>query len=294
MLQKTPGSFATSYLAMAVVTVLWAGNFTAGKFATREINPYFIASVRVFLTAVFFAFLLPREERRLAASEWKEFLPLALSGIAVNHVCFATGIQRTLPSHSAIIHALIPVFVTVMAWLFIRERLGIVALGGMALAVAGALVVVMRVPKEERDQALLGDVLTTIGVMAFSFYTVYGRRAIGKMGSLRVVTFAFIFASPVMVPVLAYGVSVQDWGKVTWRGWLALTYMFVAANLICYRLHIFALTRLKAGQVAAFTTLQPAFGITVAVLAGEDHVTAGLVVGSALALLGVTLVQGRR
>jgi drug/metabolite transporter (DMT)-like permease len=283
-----------AYLAIAVVTVLWAGNFTAGKICTREINPYFIASVRVFLSAVIFYGLLAREERKLAASDWKHFVPLALSGIALNHVCFATGILRTLPSHSAIIHALIPVFVTVMAWVLIKERLGGVALAGMVLAVAGALVVVMKAPQEERDQTLLGDVLTTAGVLAFSFYTVYGRRAIGKMGSLRAVTFAFIFACPVMVPVLAYGLYAQDWGLVTWRGWAALAYMFVAANLICYRLHIFALTRLKAGQVAAFTTLQPAIGIGIAVLAGLDQVTLPLLLGSGLALLGITLVQGRR
>src|SRR5262245_15835736 len=95
-----------AYLAIGVVTVLWAGNFTAAKICTREISPYFIASVRVFLTGLIFYLLLPREERKLGPSDWKDFVPLALSGIALNHLCFATGIFRTLPSHSAIIHAL--------------------------------------------------------------------------------------------------------------------------------------------------------------------------------------------
>jgi drug/metabolite transporter (DMT)-like permease len=285
---------ARAYIAISVVTLCWAGNFTAAKICTREISPYFIASVRILATAALFWPLLPRAERRIVRGDWMAILPLALTGIGANHICFAAGMRLTTPSHSAVIHALIPVFVSIVAWIVLREKLAPAGVLGMALAVAGALVVVTGVTRQEIAGTILGDVITTVGILAFSIYTVYGRRVLSSMGRMRAIALAFLFASPIMVPVLVVGVLDTNWAGVTWKGWTSLAYMFVAANLIAYTCHIYALSHLKAGQVAAFTTLQPPIGIGVAVLAGVDHVTTSLLIGAGLALGGVVLVQLRR
>ena len=283
-----------AYLAISVVTLFWAGNFTAGKIATGELDPHFIAAVRVILSACVFYALLPRAERRLERGDWKVILPLAVTGVALNQICFAAGIQRTTPSHSAVIHALLPAIVAVMAWVMIRERLGFLAVAGMATAVGGALLVVFGAAGGERGGTLWGDVLTFCGILAFSFYMVHGRRALEKMGSFRAVTFAFVLGAPLVVPSLVYGILRTDWAGVTWAGWAALAYMFIFANVVCYRLHFFSLSRLKAGQVAVFSDFQPALGIAIAILAGKDRLTLSLAAGAVVALAGIVLVQLRR
>lgn len=284
---------ARAYLAISVVTLLWAGNFTAGKIATEELDPHFIAAVRVLLSAAVFVFLLPPDGRRLRRAEARAILPLALTGVALNQICFAAGIQRTTPSHSAVIHALMPAMVAVMARIMIRERLGTVGTGGMALAVAGALVVVVGATGEEIRGTLAGDLLTFVGVLAFAYYMVHGRRTLGSMGSFRAVAFAFVLGVPFVIPSLAWGLLKTEWSRVTWRGWAALAYMFFFANLVCYSLHFFSLSRLKAGQVAVFSDFQPALGITISILAGKDRLSVPLVTGAVMALLGILLVQFR-
>lgn len=283
-----------AYAAISVVTVLWATNFTVAKFATKEFDPFFIAAFRVFVTSAIFYACLPREQRKFDLADFKAIVPLSLTGILGNHVFFASGIKLTTPSHSAVIHALLPVFVGVVAWFILRERLGPLAFLGMAMAVGGALIVVLRSSSAELRDTMLGDALTAAGILAFSFYIVLGRRLVARMGSFRAVTFAFVFALPFMVPILAVGLMKQDWSLVTWKGMAALGYMLVFANIIAYILHLFALTRLTAGQVAAFVDLQPAIGITVAVLFNMDVLTPHLLVGAAVALAGVILVQLRR
>jgi drug/metabolite transporter (DMT)-like permease len=283
-----------AYLAVSTVTVLWAVNFTVAKIAAREFDPFLIAACRVFATAAVFYAFLPREERKIDRSDLKAFLPLSLLAIVLHQTCFVSGIKLTTPSHSAIIHVLIPVITAVAAWFLIRERISPLGMMGMALAVAGALIVVLGVPGSEFLGTIMGDLLTMIGITGFSFYTVLGRRQVARVGSFRVVTFAFLLATPFMVPVLIAGLLRQDWHVLTWRGWTALPYTVVCATMICYRLHIFALTRLTAGRVAAFTVLQPALGTGVSVLFGEDRVTPTLLVGAAVALAGVIFVQWRR
>src|SRR5262245_44378940 len=240
-----------AYLSISIVTVLWATNFTVAKFATKEFDPFFIASFRVFVTSAIFYSCLPRADRKFDWSDFKAIVPLSLSGILGNHVFFASGIKYTTPSHSAIIHALLPVFVGIVAFVVLKERLGPLAMFGMALAVAGALIVVMRASSSEFRGTMLGDALTACGIAAFSVYIVLGRRLVARMGSFRAVTFAFVFAVPFMAPVMAIALLRQDWSLVTWRGIAALAYMLIFANIVAYILHLFALTRLTAGQVAA-------------------------------------------
>jgi drug/metabolite transporter (DMT)-like permease len=283
-----------AYAAISIVTVLWATNFTVAKFATKEFDPLFIASFRVFVTSAIFYSCLSKEDRKFTWADFKAIVPLSLTGIVGNHVFFASGIKYTTPSHSAIIHALLPVFVGVVAYVILKERLGPLAFFGMALAVAGALLVVLRASPTEFRGTILGDALTAGGILAFSFYIVLGRRLVSRMGSFRAVTFAFFFAMPFMLPVLGIGLWRQDWHLVTWKGIAALAYMLVFANIVAYILHIFALTRLTAGQVAAFVDLQPAIGISVAVMFNMDVLTPNLMIGAAVALAGVILVQLRR
>ncbi|HXX93495.1 MAG TPA: DMT family transporter [Planctomycetota bacterium] len=285
-----------AYAAITVVTILWGINFTVGRRCTQLIDPFFIASFRIIVTGLFFYALLPREERRIQRSDWKLILPLSVSGILTNHVCFAWGISQTRPSHSAIIHAIFPVFVAIVAWMVLRERQGPLALLGMAVAVAGALVVVVGAARDEVARTLAGDLISAVGVLSFSFYTVFGRKAVQVMSSRRVVTLAFLMAAPMLVPFLILGIVRQPrpWREVGWEGWLELAYMLVFANMVAYLLHSYALRRLSAGQVAAFTDLQPALGIGVAVLAREDQMTGTLAAGAAIALVGVVLVQLRR
>lgn len=278
-------------LAIAIVTLLWAGNFTAAKIGTAEMSPFLISSIRVFAAAAAFYAML--RDRAISRSDFLALVPLAITGIVVNQTAFAMGIRLTSPSHSAVIHALIPVFVAILAIAMIRERLGPVGVVGMILAVAGALVVVAP-GAEWRSDTFRGDLLTLLGAVSFSVYTVLGRRVLQRIGTFKAVTWAFVIAAPFMIPNFAIGLGHQDWSRVTWKGWAALGYMIVAATLVCYTLHLFALSRLKAGQVAIFTDLQPALGTGIAVLAGLDTVTPHLVIGGAIAIAGVALVQLRR
>lgn len=278
---------------MSLVTLVWAGNFSAGKFGATELHPYFIAGTRIFLAAVFFVAFLPAGERRglLSARNLRLCLPLAVTGIATNQICFASGIRLTLPSHSAIIHCLIPVFVFVLGWLFLRERSGPLAWLGMLVAIGGALFVALSAPAEERRTTLVGDLITLAGALAFSAYVVIGRRIIPEVGAWKAVATGFLIAAPLTAPFFAWGVWQQDWTIVTHRGWAGLGYMIVGATFFCYSAHMWSLKHLDALQVSVFILLQPMLGTTIAALFGQERITMSLVVSGAVAILGVALVQ---
>jgi drug/metabolite transporter (DMT)-like permease len=282
-----------AYAAISITTLLWAINFSVGKIGVHEINPFFIASFRIIVTGLTFYAMLPAEDRKFRPTDWKDCWPLALTGIGLNHVCFAVGIGRTIPSHSAVIHALIPGFVAITAFIVLKETLAPLQIMGILVALAGTMTVILGVPRGEFSETFWGDLITIGGITAFSVYTVFGRRVMSAMGSRRAVTLAFLFAVPVMIPMLGWSATQVNWAGVTWKGWSALAYMLLCANMAAYLLHSYALARLKAGQVAAFTNLQPAIAIGISAASGYPT-RASLFIGAAIALAGVVLVQLRR
>ena len=54
-----------AYLAISIVTVLWAANFTVAKIGTQEFDPLFIASFRIFVTSAIFYSCLPKAQRKI-------------------------------------------------------------------------------------------------------------------------------------------------------------------------------------------------------------------------------------
>jgi drug/metabolite transporter (DMT)-like permease len=284
--------------AACVITVLWSGNFVAGKYATGTdgepgLDPLLIASIRIFCAAAFFPLLLGPTGRPTLKRPglWKEILPLGLAGIVANQFFFAVGIKLTSPSHSALVHALIPVFVLLIGWVFLRERTGPVRLAGVLLAIAGAAYVALGMSLEERNRTLVGDLFTLAGAISFAVYIVIGRRVLERMGSMTTVTAAFLVSVPFSAPFFVVAALRQDWGAVPASGWWALAYMIVAATFICYTLHMYALSKIGPLRVAVFTNLQPILGTLIAQMFDKDRLTPMFAAAAVVVIAGVAMVQ---
>lgn len=285
-------------LAAVIITLLWSGNFVAGKYATGPdgLSPLLIASIRIFSAAAFFPLLLNANQRAVLRrpSMWRMILPLGLAGIVANQFFFAKGIELTTPSHSALVHALIPAFVLLIGWVFLRERTGRVPLLGVVLAIAGASYVAMTMPLEERDRTLRGDLLTLAGAISFSAYIVIGRNVLRKLDSLTAVTAAFIVSVPFSLPFFGWAAVRQNWGAVSAEAWMALGYMIVAATFICYTLHMYALSKIGPLRIAIFTNLQPILGTVIAQGFGKDQLTLAFALSAIVVIAGVAMVQFTR
>lgn len=275
--------------AMLLVTLLWAGNFVAGKFATRELHWAVLTSFRVLFASAVFAAASPRGALR--GVSWRNVAPLALTGIVLNLNLFAAGITWTTPGHSAIIQALIPVFVVIIGWAFLREQPSGRSLAGMVLAVGGAVLLALSATASERAATLTGDLITCAGMLCFSTYVVLGRNVVYRAGPFPTVTAAFVLSVPMMIPLMAYGAICQDWSAITWKGWAAAGYMALGATVICYSLHLWALTRLDALQVSIFTDAQPILAAAIAYVFGLERPTFAMVAAGVIVIGGVVLVQ---
>lgn len=276
-----------------LVTFVWAINFPVAKYAVQQIPPIPITMIRVAIaTVAYAAFLSGRRWRFLFTREaLTAVVPLAALGIVANQLLFIAGLERTTPARSAIVVALIPACVALLAHRFLRERLNRQKWIGIGLAFIG--VVVVEVPALQGDaggQYLLGDGVTFLAVLAFSTYTILAKRALPRLGPLVAMAGCYLVAMVLLLPLLPTAVG-HDWTRVTAKGWAAVGYMAVAATVLAYLGHCWALSRIESGRVAVFTCLQPILAGFISWMFLHEALSIPLLAGGVVVVAGVMLVQ---
>lgn len=158
---------AVLYASIAVLT--WSSAYASIAYALAAFTPGEIAFARLLLASV--CFLLYLHARRIALpppAAWPPLLALGLGGLAVYHLCLNSAETRIASGTAAMLIALIPAATAAVGALWLRERLSARALAGLALALAGVVLVVLTSGKSLRFQPKA--LLVLVSVLAAAVY----------------------------------------------------------------------------------------------------------------------------
>jgi drug/metabolite transporter (DMT)-like permease len=252
-----------------------------------------VAAVRALTGIVVFGALLLLLDGP-AGLEWprlRRALPLGLLGIFGNQILFIEGLRRTSPAHSSILVALLPVYVLVMSVVAGQERASSRKILGVAVALAGVVVVAAEKGLTLASGTLAGDLLTIGAGLSFGAYTVAGRPLLREIGPLRATALSFIGGGAAILVVALPRSLQQPWRSASPVALWGLAYVALVSTVLAYLLYYFAVDRLDPSKVAVFSYLQPLLAATVAYFAAGESVTGHLLIGGALILLGVVLAE---
>lgn len=280
---------------IAVMILGWSANFTIAKFAVREMPPLLVAGLRMMLASLFILPLYFWRGRRASAGRWRrsDILPLlgiGILGIAGNQVLFLLGIQRTSVAHAVLLFVLTPVLVLLAASALKHEQLTGRKIAGMAIALAGVLSLQVSAGAD-RHATVGGDLLILAATVAFASFTVFGRPASVRLGSITVNTVAFVGCSLVLLAPTLWSARGFDFSRISLTAWASILYMAAFPSVVCYLIYYYALTYLTASRVAAFTYLEPPLAAVLAIPLLGENITYAVAMSGALVLAGVYLTE---
>jgi drug/metabolite transporter (DMT)-like permease len=293
-LSERPAYFKI-YSLVALMTTLWSLNYIVAKYALREFPALMASGIRMIIAGVIMIGVYQWSRAKGAIPPWNRrdiglLAFLGVVGVGLNQFFFVLGISMTTVSHAAIVIGLTPVTVLMLASAMGMERLGIVRMVGMFVALAGVITLQMS-SSESGGATAMGDIFIYLASFTFAIFTVRGKQETSRLGGVVVNTFAYVGSAVAMLPItLGYAWSFP-FENVTWVAWASVLYMAVFPSVICYSIYYYALTHIPASRVAAFSYLQPLLATFMAILLLGEHVTTGLMGGGALVLLGVFLAE---
>ena len=133
---------ALLYISVALLT--WSSAYAAIAYGLGGFTPGEVAFARLLLGSA--CFMLWMRVRRLPlppAPAWPPLLALGVVGLSVYHLCLNYAETRIASGTAAIIIALAPAATAGASALWLRERLSARAIAGLAIALAGVVLVVL-------------------------------------------------------------------------------------------------------------------------------------------------------
>jgi drug/metabolite transporter (DMT)-like permease len=274
---------------LTLIQVLFGVHYLAGKILLKEIPPRAWAVIRVAAAAAVLVAVarvmgrrFPRAPRDLAL-----LAVFSIFGVAINQVCFVEGLSRTTAIHSAIINSLMPAWTLFFAVVLGREAPTARKALSLVLAVAGVLLVIRPESASFTSRTFVGDLITMINSMSYSFFLVISKRTMHRVDALAATALMFVFGT---VPIALFGGSALarlDFGAVSPGVWLWGAFIILFPTAGAYVMISWTLARAEASLVALFIYLQPLIAAFLGIVFQGEILTGRTMLGGALIFAGV-------
>ena len=280
---------ARSVAALVGVQTLFGLHYLAAKLLTETIPPKPWALMRAAAAGLILAMVvflrgakLPRGRTVLL-----RFLGLGLIGVAINQYLFVEGLHRTSPGHSALINTSMPVMVVLFAMALGRERPTALRLLGIAVTIAGILLLIHPDKLDWGAEAFRGDLLTAGNSLSYSLFLVVSKPVFEKEKTLPASALLLLCGALWLVPVGASGVAHLDFAAIGVKTWLLAAFIVLGPTVGGYALNTYALRRVDSTIVAFFIYLQPIIGAGLSILLGFERPTLRLFLAASIVFCGV-------
>jgi drug/metabolite transporter (DMT)-like permease len=297
--------------SIALLIVVWAVNFIAGKIGLRFFPVLTLASFRVVLAGSVmlptyllcsrlpaFAEATAARRRGFTIRDLWVFLYLGFFGVTVNQMCFTIGLRYTSVSHASVIVGMGPIYTLVLAVLFQLEMATWRKATGMAIALGGIVVMAVENGISTHSPSLLGDAITMTGSIGFAIYVVLGKRVAGKYDTLTMTAFNHFAGALIVLPLAIHQARTlgptENWRAIPWTGWAALFYMAIFSSAMAYVFYFWLLRYLEASQLSAFSYLLPMLATVLGIVWLGEKGSWGQVLGAVLALGGLYWIESGR
>jgi O-acetylserine/cysteine efflux transporter len=276
------------FALFVLICAIWGLNMVVSKVVVDDMGvpPLFYAAMRSATIALAVCpWLLPMPRPR-----WRIVAVAILMGGGGFALLFV-GLQSASPSAAAIVSQLGVPMVTILSVIMlgetIRWRRGL----GIALTVAGVMVVMWEPEGFEVSTGLLF-------VAASAFAGALGAIMMKQMDGIRPLRFqAWVgFASMLLLGPLSAGLESNQLTAALNAGWPFVVWVLYSALLVSVVAHTAyygLIQRYEANLVAPLTLMSPLFTIAFGVALTGDAFDARMMAGSALALLGVLVIALR-
>lgn len=267
------------------IIAIWAFNIIVIKLGIEELPPLLLTVLRFMLVAVL---IVPFT--RITRQQLPWILLLAVTFGGLHFPLLFLGLQQAEAGTGALLVQMGTPFATLLAAIFLKEKLGPRRLCGLALAFGGVVVLA--------GGPSLPPPASTAILLASAFFWAASTMIIKlapPIAPLTMTGWLSLFA----IPLVAMGSGLfehDQWLAIRqagWAGWGAVIYTAVMSSIAAYGLWYTLLQKHPVSRVVPLTLLMPVFAVILGVWLLDDPLGFNKVFGGLLVIAGLAVINIR-
>jgi drug/metabolite transporter (DMT)-like permease len=284
-------------LVWLLLCLIWGSTWMFIKLGLRDLPPFTFAGVRFIIAALILAVVVALRRRPLprGRDQWGLIAITGILAFTINYGTVFWGETRISSGLAAILQTMIPVFgLTIAHYHLPEERLTLLKFCGVAMGIAGVVLIFSNQMTHEGPSALWGSVAIVLGALSVAYANVLVKVRGGGIDSATLALGQMLCG---LIPLLVIGITTEGnpfklrW---TWLSLLSLCYLALVGTAIAFLLYYWLVRNIKVTNTMLIPLVTPPIAVTLGILVLHESLTWQLVAGSATIMSGIGLIVTRR
>jgi len=262
----------------------WGSLYIVSKIALETVPPVTLLALRyiVAIPALFLILKLRGTFKKMTGEDVKTVFAIGFIGYFFSFCLQMLGINRLTGSISSLLGAMNPIFIPILASVFLKEKLT----PAKVLCVAVSMVGVVTIVGINGTVDVLGAMFMLMSVFLWSSASVIIRRVSGRYDPMQVAMMGMVFALPFtgawsFVELQSAAISLPL------QSILAVLFMGLVGTATAHTLWNTSLSLMDASFCSMFYPLQPLVSAVLGVLVLGEKITANFLIGGLFICCGI-------
>jgi drug/metabolite transporter (DMT)-like permease len=279
--------------ALLVAVCLWGLAPVATRFLVMDISPMTLMVVRFTMVALLFLGILAR----FRVKNWKRsdlglIIFCGLVGVTGYNLPIAIGLQWVPASLGGLLNATIPLWLALISFVFLHEKITGRVLLGFSLSITGVILLVGKgnLAGTGGDRLVWGALLILLGGLMWAIYTLAVKALSRRYGAIASTGLTYLIGSLPLIfcwnPALVELSTHLDGTQ-----WLALALLALGSSVIGTILWNFGLGRIPSAQAGLFMYLIPVVSFICGIVLLGEQPSLFTVFSGVIVMAGVIVAQ---
>lgn len=285
---------AREWLAFLGLGFAWGSSFFWIKIALEDLGPFTLVAWRLLFSSLALGALVyfRKSQPPRSRADWTALSVLGLTNVAVPFVLTSWGELHVDSAVAAILLSTVPLMTMLIAFFYMREdRLTLRKGIGLLVGFGGVVLLILRDSGGDGDSNFIGIAMMLGAAICYAVSGIYAKQrtkgiSLGYQALVpnAIADVAIWAAVPLVESPLLWPQSGQVWTALVWLGLLG--------SGVAYLLYFYLLHAIGPTRTSMVTYTFPVVGVTMGVLLLNERLDAPLVVGAAL-VVGSLLIVNR-
>ena len=268
------------HLAMAFACIIWGLMAPFAKDAMRmDFTGIDMVAFRVAGGALCFWLtswvqsLCGKKQEKVPLRDIGMFFLASLCGISFNQGMYTVGISFTSPVNASIMTTTLPIISLILSIVFLHERATWQKIVGIALALSGALMVILTSHTASAEPTnpyrdAIGSIMCVLAQCSFASYLVIFGKLIKKYSVVTCMKWMMLFATVTVWPFALPHIVSLPWQDIAAQSYWEMGFVVFFGTYCAYILMTWAQQVLRPTQVSIYNYFQPVISCLASVIMG--------------------------